>query len=450
MNTETNHYSGPNSSQRVRIIGNEWPANQTTQIDSVYIQFAASPKFGGQFNVSSISLDIAASGINTMKANIYYSTNPEFTNPTQVNYTTTDTSGNNYLSITDLQTVNASSDIMLNTGDTIYLRVYPWVDNDPQARTGKYFDIQNVIISGTSIGITADPPNVTTAQLSNVSTTFATSGGNISNDGGAPVLARGVVWDTTASPTIKNNKTNDGTGAGAFISQATGLTPGTMYFLRAYATNDAGTAYGEEFTFTTLDSLLIPTVTTTEISNILVKSAESGGEVLAWGGDTVSARGVCWNTTGNPTISDSKTLNGSGLGVFVSTLFPLEPTTTYYVRAYATNRLGTAYRRSGYIQNTGTRSCNKKSCCKRWQWDYTTVQAAFDDVPDFYTGQYIISVKNGVYYKNYSFHKIRLMLFLLVKIVTVPYLLMMIMQVKIISVLRDLYSTSIDLKILQQ
>ncbi len=394
-NTEINHYTGPNNSQRVRILGNAWPANQTTQIDSVYIQFQAAPKFGGTFNVDSISLGIAGISINSMKANIYYSTDSAFISPVQINYTTSDT--NNYLSIDSLQYVGTSLNVLLNTGESIYLRVYPWVDNDPSVRTGKYLAIQNVLISGTAMGVTADPPTVTTNAVTNISTTFTTSGGNIPSDGGAAVTARGVVWDTVSSPTTAKNKTTDGTGSGAFVSQVTGLSPGVKYYLRAYATNDAGTAYGNEITFSTLDSQMVPSVNTTTPSNILVKTAQSGGNVTSWGGDTVTVRGVCWNSTGNPTISDNKTENGNGLGSYTSILYPLVANTTYYVRAYASNSKGTGYGQVDSFKTQMPAPAITKTVAQDGSGDYTTVQAAFNDVPSNYTGQYTIFVKKGIY-----------------------------------------------------
>lgn len=87
----------------------------------------------------------------------------------------------------------------------------------------------------------------------------------------------------------------------------------------------------------------IPTITTNAISNITLSSATSGGSINSDGGSPITARGVCWNTTGNPTIADSKTSDGSGLSVFTSTMTGLTAATTYYVRAYATNGVGTGY-----------------------------------------------------------------------------------------------------------
>ena len=206
-----------------------------------------------------------------------------------------------------------------------------------------------------------------------------------------------MVWDTLTSPTTAKNKTMNGTGSGAFVSQVTGLTPGVKYYLRAYATNDAGTAYGNEFTFSTLDSQMVPTVTTTAASKILVKTAQSGGNVIAWGGDTVKVRGVCWSTSGNPTIVDSKTENGNGLGSYTSILYPLEANTTYYVRAYATNSKGTGYGEVDTFKTQMPAPPITKTVAQDGSGDYSTVQAAFDNVPDNYTGQYTIFVKNGIY-----------------------------------------------------
>lgn len=87
----------------------------------------------------------------------------------------------------------------------------------------------------------------------------------------------------------------------------------------------------------------IPATSTSTISSITSSSASCGGEVLNTGGYDVIARGVCWSTSSNPTTSNSKTTNGSGLGSFSSSLTGLTEATTYYVRSYATNSLGTVY-----------------------------------------------------------------------------------------------------------
>jgi hypothetical protein len=185
-------------------------------------------------------------------------------------------------------------------------------------------------------------PTVTTDSVTDITQNTATSGGNVTFDGGSPVIERGVCWSTSSNPTTAGSHTSDGSGMGAFTSYLTGLTASTLYHVRAYATNNAGIAYGNELTFTTLAATL-PAVTTTAATDITQTTATSGGNVTSDGGAFVTARGVCWSTTSNPTTSNSHTSDGSGVGVFVSYLTGLSPNTPYYVRAYATNSMGTAY-----------------------------------------------------------------------------------------------------------
>ena len=190
--------------------------------------------------------------------------------------------------------------------------------------------------------ITDKIPTISTSDILNILATTATVGGNITSDGGDPVTARGVVWSTSANPTIDlTTKTNNGTGTGFFTSNITGLNQGTLYYVRAYATNSVGTAYGNELSFTTDN---IPVLTTSTTSSITSSSAVSGGNITSDGGDPVTASGVIWSTSPNPTIDlTTKTINGSGTGNFSSTITGLLPATVYYVRTYATNSVGTAY-----------------------------------------------------------------------------------------------------------
>jgi uncharacterized protein (TIGR02145 family) len=186
-------------------------------------------------------------------------------------------------------------------------------------------------------------PSVTTAPLTNITSNSATSGGTVTADGGAPVTARGICWSASPNPTTANSHTSDGTGTGSFVSQLTGLSSGTQYYVRAYATNSAGTAYGNQQVFSTLTDPVLPTVTTAPVTDITQTTATSGGTVYSDGGAPVTARGVCWSTSPNPTTGDNHTTDGTGTGTFVSYLTNLSPNTTYYVRAYATNSVGTAY-----------------------------------------------------------------------------------------------------------
>ncbi len=402
-----------------------------------------------------------------------------------------------------------------------------------------------------------ESPSVETANLTSITGTTATGGGNITADGGDPVTARGVVWSTTENPTLANSFTTDGSGTGEFVSNLTGLTNATRYYVRAYAINSTGTRYGNQLAFTTpgascpggstvdwqgktyhtvmignqcwmkenlnvgsmiditieqsnngtiekycynndtanctqyggfylwnemmqydsqqgsqgicpggwhvasddewkvlegtVDSQYgvgdavweingtrgsdaglnlkstsgwndngngtdpygfsglpggfcwpgggfgyinqysaywtstetqntdkawdrglnspngqvdrmndgksdygqaarclnnqtsLPMVTTETVTGVTQTSATSGGNVTSIGGSAVTARGICWNTSGSPTVSDVHTTDGSGTGTFTSNMAGLSAHTQYYVRAYAINSLGTAY-----------------------------------------------------------------------------------------------------------
>jgi hypothetical protein len=191
-----------------------------------------------------------------------------------------------------------------------------------------------------SFTTTATIPTLTTTAASSITGTTASSGGNITLDGGSAVTARGVCWSTSSSPTILNSKTIDGSGTGSFTSSITGLAAGTLYYVRAYATNGIGTAYGNEISFTTV---ALPTVTTRTPDNISGTAARSGGDVTSDGGGSITAKGVCWNTSANPTTANSKTDEGAGAGAYLSNLTGLTLGNIYHIRAYATNSAGTSY-----------------------------------------------------------------------------------------------------------
>jgi hypothetical protein len=184
-------------------------------------------------------------------------------------------------------------------------------------------------------------PVITTAALNSVTGNSAIGGGNVTNSGGAEVTARGVCFDIVQNPTVAGSKTTDGKGVGEFVSTMTGLKGNTTYYVRAYATNSAGTGYGPEVSFKTLVDL--PVVTTAAVTAITKTSAVSGGEVTYNGGGEVTSRGLVFSMSADPTINDTKIDGGAGVGAFVSKLANLEKFTTYHVRAYATNSAGTAY-----------------------------------------------------------------------------------------------------------
>jgi uncharacterized protein (TIGR02145 family) len=283
-------------------------------------------------------------------------------------------------------------------------------------------------------------PTVVTTGVIEITTSSALGGGNITSDGNSAIIARGVCYGTESNPTLNNNKTSDGTGTGVFVSTFSGLSVATVYHVRAYATNEEGTGYGTDISFTTSGALPVattltttditttsatlngtvnanylstvvtfeygattdygqtaiaaqspltgntdtnvsvsilniypgttyhfrvkaindlgttyssdllfvtlvdlPTITTNSITEKSASSAVCGGVITSDGGGYIFERGVCWNIIDNPTITDSKTDDGTGTDNFTSAITGLTPFTKYYVRAYAKNNAGTGY-----------------------------------------------------------------------------------------------------------
>jgi uncharacterized protein (TIGR02145 family) len=185
------------------------------------------------------------------------------------------------------------------------------------------------------------PPVVSTAVVSNIGALTAMCGGNVSATGGLAVTQYGVCWSTSPNPSTADNITFDGIGTGNFSSSLLGLQPSTTYYVRAYAVNGAGTAYGNQVQFTTTNG--IPQVSTTAVSAITAATVVTGGIISTDGGDPITTRGVCWSTSPNPTTANNSTSDGSGLGVYASNISGLISGNTYYVRSYAVNGAGTAY-----------------------------------------------------------------------------------------------------------
>lgn len=143
-----------------------------------------------------------------------------------------------------------------------------------------------------SCGKDAEKPTVVTLDVK-VTDTLVTCAGNVQSDGGAEVTEKGVCWSTTQNPTIENERTNDGAGIGEFVSEITNLEPNTTYYVKAYATNEVGTSYGEEKTFTTLESdkingyafvdLGLPSGLKWATCNVGASEPYEVGEYFGWG-----------------------------------------------------------------------------------------------------------------------------------------------------------------------
>lgn len=218
----------------------------------------------------------------------------------------------------------------LPAGTLIYTRAYA------TSRAGTGY--------GNEVTFTTVPPTLpvlsTTAAI-DVKGELATSGGSIADDGGAPITQRGVCWNTTGTPAIGDPRSTDGAGSGSFQSTLVNLAPNTIYYYRAYAVSIAGAAYGEIKQFTT-GAVTLPAVTTAAVSSVFSYKAIGGGTITS-DGNAMTVLGLCWNTTGNPTIADNKTICGNGTGFHSGTMNGLTENFKYYVRAYATNSVGTVY-----------------------------------------------------------------------------------------------------------
>lgn len=193
-------------------------------------------------------------------------------------------------------------------------------------------------------------PSVTTDSIVSVSINSATARGTIISIGSSGVTQYGHVWSSVNNvPTINDSKSQLGTANAPIIfgSQLTGLSANTKYYIRSYAINVTGIAYGAVLTFTTGAVANNPAVVTTgNTSAITTNTATVAGSITNIGSSAVTQYGHVWSSVNNvPTINDSKSQLGTANAAtnFNSQLAGLTPTTTYYVRAYATNSGGTAY-----------------------------------------------------------------------------------------------------------
>ncbi len=154
-----------------------------------------------------------------------------------------------------------------------------------------------------AVNETASPvtPTVNTTTVTDVTTITAASGGRITNNGGAAVTARGIVWSTSSNPTVAlTTKTVNGSDTGSFVSNLSGLQLNTVYYVRAYATNSVGTAYGPQMVFTTA---AVPQPTATQ----LTITSPTGSFTKVYDGTTVAT--VTAGTLSGVAAGDEVTLN---------------------------------------------------------------------------------------------------------------------------------------------
>ena len=185
-------------------------------------------------------------------------------------------------------------------------------------------------------------PVLTTTVISDIKGTTAIGGGEITSEGSSFVISRGVCWSRESSPTIDDNKTNDGIGSGSFSSNLTSLLGSTNYYVRAYATNSAGTGYGTQITFVTIGQPPVPTGLTA--TNVSATTATLNGSVNANFLPTVVIFEYGTTSTYGDSLAATQSPVNGGTESFVSTdIKGLISTTIYHYRVKAVNELGTTY-----------------------------------------------------------------------------------------------------------
>lgn len=224
------------------------------------------------------------------------------------------------------------------------------------------FFVSGFVASGSKSVVGFGPvtvPTVTTQAASNPTLTSATLNGTITNTGGQNATVRGFQWgeDPTLSSGTVTTVENGSFGTGAFSSNVSTLTCGKTYYVRAYATNSAGTGRGSILQFGTNPCVNAPpSVSTQNTSPIAATAATLNGSIDNAGDATPSVRGFAWGTDSALKLGTATTTeNGSFVvGPFSSAQSPLVCETAYYVRAYASNTYGTGY---GTIKSFTTAAC---------------------------------------------------------------------------------------------
>ncbi|HPP87824.1 MAG TPA: right-handed parallel beta-helix repeat-containing protein, partial [bacterium] len=245
-------------------------------------------------------------------------------------------------------TVNSLQASYSNLGNT----VYPWYQNNPvndwliwssvtpisgqitincSLQSGSYLNMNMIRLVELPT-----PPTVTTQAVSNITTTTATGNGNITSLGTSNPTQHGHCWNTAPNPTIANSKTTLGakSSTGTFTSSITGLTAGTLYYVRAYATNSVGTAYGAEVSFITVPNAPTANVATNINTSSITANWSASSGATGYYLDVSTASDFSSFVTGynNLNVGNVTTYNITGL----------TPYTTYYYRVRAYNTSGTS------------------------------------------------------------------------------------------------------------
>ncbi|OCW92992.1 hypothetical protein A9168_13730 [Macellibacteroides sp. HH-ZS] len=183
-------------------------------------------------------------------------------------------------------------------------------------------------------------PEVETSSIESHSGTSITVSGAVLQENGAEVTEKGICWGTS-SPVSAVNKAPAGKGLGSFTAEVKGLSANTKYYLRAYAINAKGTAYGQERTVETTSEK--PSIAPLKLLQVRMYEADLESEVTSEGDATVTARGICFSESASGSINNDSVFVGTGIGKFSVTIKNLKTNTTYYARSFAVNSFGIQY-----------------------------------------------------------------------------------------------------------
>ena len=296
-----------------------------------------------------------------------YSNELSFTTLSDLNLPIVNIVSIDYLSPT---AANVKGEVVSDGGEPVYDRGFcldsvtnPVIDGSliehAGMGTGSFSSFVNSLLPGTEYYVRAfainnagisysNEMNFTTEYIKTIST-VVTVGIDSSNcheafisysvidDGHDTVLSRGICWSLSPDPTVNNNLTNDGGDIGSFVTHMADLDDDTTYYIRAYATNNIGIAYGDQISLTTEICHYPPLVSASGVTGVTTESAILQARVLSDGNNYVFERGILWDTMADVEFTDNLIQAGSDTGNFEVLLTSLDDFTTYYFKAYAIN-----------------------------------------------------------------------------------------------------------------
>jgi len=277
----------PNNPMLTNIEGTAIPYTLGDPSVTVTSSLVASQNTGTNFESATVTIATGfQAGKDVLSFENAYGITGSFNAATGVLTLTGTTTIANYQSA--LRTVKyQNSDLTSN--NTIRMISFKVFDGSMYSNTAS----RNVVIPG--------PPTVTTAAISAISGSSATSGGAVTEDGSSTVTARGVCWNTTGAPVATDSHTTDGSGLGSFTSSLTGLTIGNTYYVRAYATNALGTNYGAELNF--IAGLCAPGASTSACAYMYITNVTTTGGVTNFNNTTTCAATSYTNYSATQSVS---------------------------------------------------------------------------------------------------------------------------------------------------